>query len=296
MTEESLLYDLIDMEDPLSVLEEVKSILFLVFPQFDFDPLKFVFEDVVRLFMGQYPGYQECTTDYHDLEHTTDTFLAMARLVHGATVAEQRFSPRGVTLGLVTALLHDTGYIQTLDNGAGTGGKYTTVHIDRSIEFLEKYLKGQASPQEIEYCNAILKCSGLEVDFDGIYFVSREHKTLGKMLGTADLMGQMANRAYLEKLLFLYHEFNEAGIPGLESELALLKNTPGFFEATMARIRHEFGNVHNYMLPHFETRWHIKKDLYQLAATNNIRYLEIILKDHQKNYRDQLRRRILPLK
>ena len=31
------------------------------------------------------------------------------------------------------------------------------------------------------------------------------------MLGTADLIGQMADRYYLEKLLLLYEEFSEAG-------------------------------------------------------------------------------------
>ena len=30
----------------------------------------------------------------------------------------------------------------------------------------------------------------------------------------ADLVGQMSDRAYLEKLLFLYYEFKEAGFPG----------------------------------------------------------------------------------
>jgi bifunctional pyridoxal-dependent enzyme with beta-cystathionase and maltose regulon repressor activities len=75
---------LVDMSDPHRVFDEVKTILSMSFSEFDFETLNRVFEDVVRLFRGEYPGYRECTTEYHDLKHTTDTFMAMTRLIHGA--------------------------------------------------------------------------------------------------------------------------------------------------------------------------------------------------------------------
>lgn len=40
----------------------------------------------------------------------------------------------------------------------------------------------------------------------------------------------MADRAYLAKLIYLYHEFREGGVAGYESELDLLKKTPTFTE------------------------------------------------------------------
>jgi hypothetical protein len=78
-----------------------------------------------RIFAGRYPGYSKCNTRYHDLEHTTDTFLAMARLIHGAVEAGRAIDRHMVLPGLVGTLLHDIGYIQTDGDRAGTGAKYT---------------------------------------------------------------------------------------------------------------------------------------------------------------------------
>ena len=55
-----------------------------------------------------------------------------------------------------------------------------------------------------------------------------ENEILGKMLGTADLLGQMSDRTYLEKLPFLYLEFKHAGIDGVGTELDFFDSTPGF--------------------------------------------------------------------
>jgi hypothetical protein len=100
---------LVDMENPQSVLDEVKTVVLMMFPEFDFEHVNCVFEDVVRLFRGQYPGYQKCNIQYHDLKHTTDTLLGMASLIHGAMLNKLTFSEKNVGLGLMCALFHDTG-------------------------------------------------------------------------------------------------------------------------------------------------------------------------------------------
>lgn len=115
------LSNLIDMEDPDSVLNEVKEIASLMSPGFDSRPLGQVFKDVLRLFRGEFPGYRKCNTEYHDLKHTTDTFLAFARLIHGAFINGHHFKERNMTLGLISALMHDTGYMQTMNDNTGTG-------------------------------------------------------------------------------------------------------------------------------------------------------------------------------
>lgn len=127
---------LVDMEDPQSVRDEVRAIFFMAIPGFDFKPVDMVFRDMVKLFSGKYPGYKGCNTKYHDLKHTTDTFLAMARLIHGALVKGLDIDNKAVTQGLISTLMHDTGYIQHIDDNKGTGAKYTLVHIERSIEFI----------------------------------------------------------------------------------------------------------------------------------------------------------------
>ena len=282
---------LVNMEDHQSVLEEVKAIVSVMMPDFDFEPLNRAFRDVVSLFHGQYPGYRKCNTEYHDLKHTTDALLAMIRLIHGAVVNKQVFSEKRVELGLISALLHDTGYIQTADDNVGTGAKFTLTHISRSIFFMEKYLSENGySREDIECCRAILKCTGLNVKINEMHFGSAEIEMLGKMLGTADLLGQMADRTYLEKLPFLYHEFKEGNVSGFETELDLLKKTLGFSNGTLERFDHELGGVNRYMRDHFRVRWGIDEDLYITSIKNQVKYLEHLLENHEDDYRNHMRR------
>ncbi|NVM21074.1 MAG: hypothetical protein HWN68_04780 [Desulfobacterales bacterium] len=282
---------LVNMEDPQSVLDEVKIIAFMIFPKLDFEPVNRVFADVVRLFQGKYPGYRQCNTEYHDLQHTTDAMLALTRLIHGATLQGETFSEKNVALGVISALLHDTGYIQTLDDDSGTGAKYTLIHIERSIEFMDKYFRQiDFSVEDFENCRDILNCTGLNTNISEIRFKSREIELLGKMLGTADLLGQMADRTYLEKLPFLFNEFMEGNVVGCISERELLKETLGFYDITKKRFAGELGNVKKYMIHHFKKRWNIDRELYQDAIDKNINYLKYILADHEEEHRNHLRR------
>jgi len=278
------------MESPQDVFDEVKNTVLLIFPQFDFAPVDLTFRDALRLFQGQYPGYQACDTAYHDLKHTTDTFLAMARIIHGAAITDRHFSERAVALGLISALFHDSGYILAVDE-EGPGARYTLVHIKRSIAFMDSYFVVRGFLREdFEFCQAILNCTGLDVRIGGIRFASQENEILGKMLGTADLLGQMADRTYLEKLPFLYDEFKIANVDGLGSELDFFRNTPGFFDMTMDRFQHELGGVKRYMRHHFRARWGIDQGLYMSAIENSITHLKHNLEHHPDDYGKHLRR------
>jgi hypothetical protein len=289
--EEMQLSRIVNMENPQSVLDEVRTIVFMMFEEFDFDILNHIFKDIMRLFRGEYPGYRKCNTDYHNLKHTTDTFLAMARLVHGAFVSRENFTSKQVTLGLICALMHDTGYIQTLDDEMGTGAKYTGIDTKRSIVFMDKYIAdSEFSKKDFKHYPNILICAGLDAEIKKIQFDSRQTELMGKMLGTADLLGQMADRTYLEKLLFLYYEFKEGGIMGYADELDLLKKTMDFYDMTQKRFTNVLGGMNKYMRYHFKARWNVDKDLYMDSIERHINYLEFILKNHEKDYRGHLKR------
>ncbi len=288
---ESALLNVVDMDDPQSVLEESKAIVLMMFNPFDFSWLDKAFSDFVDLFAGNYPGYQKCNTRYHDLKHTTDTLLAMARLIQGATTTGIPVTHRGVSLGLISALMHDTGYIQTLDDRAGTGAKYTLNHVDRSIDFMRRYLKDKGYPREdFIFCRNIVSCTGLDIRVKKVHFVDSENEILGKILGTADLQGQMADRFYLAKLIYLYHEFREGGVAGYESELDLLRKTPGFYQMILSRYDEELGGVRRYMRCHFKSRWGLDEDPYKTTIEEHIAHLKHTLQYHPDNYRDHLRR------
>ena len=129
--------DLIRMDFPEDVLKEVLVILDMISPGCNTTPVRFAFNQTISLFNGSFPGYRACNTEYHDLHHTINTFIAMARLIHGAVLQGKTFTDRQISLGLTTALLHDTGYIQEECDRQGTGAKYTASHVKRSMDFLE---------------------------------------------------------------------------------------------------------------------------------------------------------------
>jgi len=285
------LTELVNTEDPWAVLEEVRIISESIFPGFDFTFIRGAFVDTLRLFSGHYPGYRACNVCYHDLQHTTDIFLAMTRLIHGAFLHGMTFSERHYNLAVVSALMHDTGYVQTESDTEGSGAKHTLSHISRSVDFLHvNFAEAGFSEEDFIFCTNCLNCTGLDTHINQISFTSNEEEMLGKMLGTADLLGQMADRWYLEKLPFLYYEFVEGGVPGYASVLDLLRKTPTFYEYTMERFSTQLSDVYKFMRYHFKARWDIDKDLYLETVERNITYLKHVVLEHETDYHLYLRR------
>ena len=228
MVNQTNLYDLVQMDSPEAVLDEVRIVLRLISPDYDVAPVRDAFMTTVDLYEGRYPGYQACNVEYHDLNHITDTFLVMARLIHGAVIDGESFSDREIAIGLIAALLHDAGYIQEEHDSEGTGSKYTTIHVERSMAFFGAYGKQyDLSNEEIEAGQSMIHCTDLSVDISTISFQSAVVEILGKILGAADLLAQMSDRKYLEKLLFLYYEFKEGVVGGYESEVDILRRPLG---------------------------------------------------------------------
>jgi hypothetical protein len=277
----------VSLDNPGDVMGEVKNIILLIYKKFDFSQFEHIFSDILGLFNGKYPGYRRCNTFYHDLSHTMDCLLVTAKLIHGASLNGIVFTHRDVTLGLISALMHDTGYIQAVEDDTGTGAKYTVSHIERSIEFMEKYFHDHAFPAEyLPICRDFLRCTGLEVKINEIKFQSREHEILGQILGTADLIGQMANENYLEKLPFLYDEFKEAGVPGYNNRFDLLEKTPAFWEMVKKRLVNELGHVDRYLGDYLRVLWGINQDLYRQAIDRNIERLQVFLAAPRPTFRE----------
>jgi hypothetical protein len=277
---------------PKYIFEEIITITSLIFPHFNFELVSSIYHDIIKLFNGEYVGYLKGDTDYHNLRHTQECLLEMARLIHGAFLNGCSLSEKGVNLGLISAIMHDTGYIKTIDEGGGTGGKFTLVHIVRSIKFMSKYLTQRGfTSADIQFCKNCLRCTGLTVEIKTVKFISHENELMGKILGTADLVGQMSDPFYLKKLPTLFKEFQEAGLSMYVDEFDLLEKTPGFWEFTKDRFANELGSMDRYLRDHFRVRWGIDRDLSREAIEKNINYLKYILQHHRKGYRRFLKHR-----
>lgn len=291
MSEKTLKPNLLDIRDNTVILREVKITTALMSPHFKFMYFDAAFKDVEELYLGHYNGYRECNTAYHDFRHTMMVLLAMTRLMHGASMQGIDFSDKQINLGLISALMHDTGYIQSVDDVSGTGAKYTLTHISRSIHFTRNYYTGnEYFAADMKNFHDILSCTGAQTMVADLEFEDEHVALLGKMLGTADLLGQMADRLYLEKLIFLYNEFDEGGVPGFDSEVDLFRKTVSFYNRTRERFRRDFGSVNHYMVSHFKSRWNIDSNVYEESIEKNINYLKCILKASQKDIYHSLRR------
>jgi len=272
------LNDLTNIYSPSETFAEIRNILLLVDPAFDSSLLEDVYTDIVSLFKGKYPGYCPSNTKYHNLEHTCAVTLATARLLHGLHVQNHKFSSRVIQLGLIAALFHDTGFIQTIEESEGTGAQFTIGHEDRSITLMTKHLDGKGfTAEEIRDCGHIIRCTILTHSLKNIPFHSNEIRTMGSILGSADLIAQVADRNYLEKLPLLFLEFEEAGMPDFETPLELFKNTEEFYHSVVrTRLAEEMDNVASAALYHFRMRWGIDRDLYAESIKDNIKYMKEI--------------------
>jgi hypothetical protein len=280
---------ILDSENPRDVINEVQTIFFQNYTLGSFVKIENAFNNIIMLFKGNFKGYRACNTEYHDLKHTHDAFLATARLIDGKNISGGLYSGSKAVNLLLAALLHDTGYIQDDSDTDGTGAKYTAVHVKRSIEFTEKNAGVfQLSDNEVSEISSFIACTGMKSDY--ISTLTGEDHTGGCILGTADLIGQMSDRAYLEKLLFLYYEFNEAGMEGFDTTFDILRKTLAFYESTMERLDITLLKSYEFARHHFKARLGIDDNLYMTAIDKQMEYLKGIINDESTNFRNKLKR------
>lgn len=288
------LNDYTDISDPVKVLSEIRH-LSLDMGVDDFPVIERIHSDIVLLFSGRFPGYRESNTKYHDLEHTGAVTLAVVRLIHGLWLEGRRIPGKDISLGIIAALFHDTGLIQKEDDTEGTGAKYTIGHEQRSMDLIRKYLPSQGFDDEaIEDCANIILYTILNKPTKEIPFRREGVSLIGRITGSADLLAQMADRLYLEKLPLLFFEFQEGRLINYNSELDLLSATENFYEYVFKkRLYGDMGGIAKAMRSHFRARWNIDRDLYMESVEKNINYLRSLYESCGRIYKcylEKLRR------
>src|SRR5262245_53378922 len=138
----------VDTKNLPVVCNEVVAVFRALFTTDDPASIGDAFGWAEEAFGGRYADYQPIDAKYHDLEHTLQGALCLARLLEGYQRAGTRpaLTPRIFELGVIAILLHDTGYLKRKDDRQGTGAKYTLVHVTRSAEFAAALLKDKAFP------------------------------------------------------------------------------------------------------------------------------------------------------
>jgi len=275
-----------------AVRRAVEDLYARTWPGGPIERLGTAFADFERLFNGQYPGYLGCDTVYHDVQHSLDETLAMARLLAGyerSHAAEQQLGAERALLGLVVALFHDAGYIRDADDQVTrNGAEFTLTHVSRSAQFLARYLPTIGMAAWVPVATQIVHFTGYELRFDQIRLDEPLDRKVGHLLGTADMMAQMADRCYLEKIRDrLYPEFVLGGVAvrrgddGLKvkyaSGLDVLRRTPDFVAETMrTRLDGEFGGAYRYVEVLFGGR-----NPYMETIERSLHHLEQVLRSQR---------------
>ncbi|HUN73680.1 MAG TPA: hypothetical protein VMU40_04105 [Steroidobacteraceae bacterium] len=257
----------------------------------DLQPLSRSFEYFEKLFAGQVPGYFGVDTVYHDRQHTLDITLCLGRLIVGYERQHQpprTLGPERAMVGLIVGLFHDMGYLRRADDGAEFrhGAELTRVHVSRGARFLEEYLPTIGLARWAPVAREIVHFTGYEVPFSRIDVSDPLDVKLGHLIGTADMIGQMADRCYLEKCRDrLYPEFVLGGMAlpvasnggrqvRYASGLDLLRQTPEFVTETRStRLDGHFQSAYRYLEVLYEGR-----NPYMENIERNLEYLRQILR------------------
>ena len=186
----------IQVSNPIAVRNAVAELFSDTFPGFSFDCLWLAFYDFSRLFNGKFPNYHGCDTTYHDMQHTLDMTLALARLITGyerSVEKPERLGPIRAQRTIITALLHDSGYIRhkERDQNFSNGAEFTMYHVSRSANFLRHYLPDIGVSKDVAICSMIVHFTGYEVDIDTIELEDPRDSVCGHLLGTADLIAAL---------------------------------------------------------------------------------------------------------
>ncbi len=280
----------VQVSSTAAVAAAVRDLFDAAWPGAPFDAVARAFEDFDLLFTGRMPGYLGVDTVYHDQQHSLDVTLAATRLLVGyersATPAMRLGAERAV-MALVISMFHDSGYIREFDDREhANGAEFTLYHVTRSARFLARYLPGIGMESWVPIATRVVHFTGYEMQLSQISLADPRDRKLGHLLGTADMIAQMADRCYLEKCRDrLYPEFVLGGIAAAagsdgalqvrySSGVDLLRQTPRFVHNTrVERLEGEFEHAYRYLEPLFDGR-----NPYLEAIDRNLAYLDRVLR------------------
>ena len=276
-------------KEPAAVAVAVQSAYLSAFPEGDRMFVPRIFSWAIDSFTGHLDDYLPIDVKYHDFEHTLQATLCLAQLLQGRHLAQtQPVLPRPLfELGLLAALLHDTGYLKKKGDAEGTGAKYTVIHVHRSAVFAAELMaKKDYAPPEIKAVQNMILCTGINAPLDAIPFQSGLERIAGFALGSADLLGQMAAEDYVDKLPLLFDEFAEAArhnqdkksfVSLFTSAADLRQKTPGFWEDYARRkLERDFGGLYRFLNDPYPSG----PNLYLKQVDSNIARLRRELAEH----------------
>lgn len=165
---------------------------------------------------------------YHNIEHTTFVTLVGQDIIRGKHIKEGRVTPLDWLHYTISLLCHDIGYVKgvcKLDNReknmfatgkgdetvkieyGGTDASLTQYHVDRGKLFVKDRFEGHS------IINWKVISDNIELTRFPVPSSTDHSDTNGfpGMVRGADLLGQLSDPRYLNKIAALFYEFQETG-------------------------------------------------------------------------------------
>ena len=189
---------------------------------------------------------------YHNTEHTAHVTLVGMEILRAKQESEGGLAASIWANTLVAMLCHDIGYVrglcrgdtetslatgidgQALNNIEGSSDAVSMpVHVNRGKRYVEEaFLEHQLA--DVGFINACIERTRFPVPDEAWYTQTAD---LPGLVRAADLIGQLSDPRYLNKLAAIFYEFEEIGFNqrvGYECPGDLLIGYPAFFETCVS--------------------------------------------------------------
>jgi hypothetical protein len=188
---------------------------------------------------------------YHNVEHTAHVTIVGLHVLRGKQQSEGAVTPEIWGNVVIALLSHDIGYVrglcrfdtttslvtgtdgQPFDDIAGSSdAMLMPIHVNRGKRFVEEQFIDQLAV-DIGFVNACIERTRFPVPDDPWYAQTDDYPGLVR---AADLIGQLSDPRYLNKLSAIFYEFEEVGFNesmGYECPGDLLDGYPRFFDSSV---------------------------------------------------------------
>lgn len=189
---------------------------------------------------------------YHNAEHTAHVTLVGLHILRGKQAVDGTVTPALWGNTVIALLCHDIGYVRGLCRSDGaqvlaTGIEGTSfkdvsgssdavlmpIHVDRGKRFVAEHFQ-DAGLVDIEFVSACIERTRFPVPAAPAYAETADFPGLVR---AADLIGQLSDLRYLNKLAAIFYEFEEVGFNrrlGYERPGDLRAAYPCFFDSCVA--------------------------------------------------------------
>lgn len=186
---------------------------------------------------------------YHNVEHTILVTLVGQEVLRGKHIREGGVTCEDWLHFIISLLCHDIGYVKgvcqddNLDEGlystglddmmlelpfGATDASLTPFHVDRGKLFIRDRF-GRHNLIEVQTIQQNIELTRFPVPADKLHSDIVNYPGLVR---AADLIGQLSDTRYLQKLPALFYEFEETGVNktlGYRTPNDLRKNYPNFY-------------------------------------------------------------------